>query len=584
MKFKHFSRYLSRLDETPSRNRMTEILAELLKKANPKEVDKICYLALGRLAPLYKSIEFNLAEKLMIRVLAQAYCRSEGEIGKKYKEIGDLGDTAAFFDTREAATKLSVVQVYDSLLEIAQVGGEGSVERKIKRMAELLDRLDSESVKYVVRIPLGRLRLGFSELTILDALSWMISGDKGERSKIEEAYEVQADIGLIARLIKEKGLRSLEKIDVSLGIPIKAALCQRLPTAEEIIKKMGQVAVEPKYDGSRLQIHFNRKKEFGKNEKMLIELNPPGFVAFFTRNLENVTPMFPDLTEAVFAEVKAEEAILDGEAVGFDPESGKLLPFQETIKRKRKYEVKKTAKEIPLRYYCFDLLYKDGKSLLFTPLSKRRLVLEKIIKPDSERIKLSPQIVTDDPNELRDYHHCQIEKGLEGAVIKKWEAVYDPGKRGFTWVKLKQEKGKKGGGLADTLDCLVMGYNQGKGKRTNFGIGAFLVGIRKNDKFLTISKIGTGLSDDQWREMHLRCEAVKTAEKPKEYQVPKELVPDVWCSPKIVVEIEADNVTLSPLHTAEYALRFPRLIRFRDFKAPQEVTGLAEVKKLYQMQ
>ncbi len=553
---------------------MTEILADLLKKAQPQEVDKACYLSLGRLAPLYKGIEFNLAEKMLIRVLAQAYQKEEEEVRKKYKELGDLGDVAAFFDKRAKAKPLSVSQAYERLLAIATESGEGSVERKIRKMTQLLDDLDAQSAKYVARIPLGRLRLGFSDLTILDALSWMIAGDKSKRVEIEEAYNVQADVGQIAQLVKKKGLSGLKKVKVQLGVPVVPALTQRLPNPEEMIKKMTSeeenlVASEPKYDGTRLQIHFNKKKKF---------------IRTFTRNLENTTHMFPDLVRAVFREVKAQEAILDGEAIGYDPKTGKFLPFQETIKRKRKYGIGAKIKEIPLKFFCFDLLYKDGRELLKESFKKRRQLLEKMVSAKNKAIVLSPQMVSSDPQKLREYHDQRIKEGLEGSVVKKWEAPYDPGRRGYTWVKFKQEKGKKGGGLADTLDCVVMGYYRGRGKRAEFGLGAFLVGIRKAGKFLTISKIGTGLSDEQWRELKVRSEKWEVESQPKEYSVDKNLYPDVWLSPGIVVEIEADNITKSPIHTAKYALRFPRLVRFRDDKSPHQATTLKEAEKLYKLQ
>jgi DNA ligase-1 len=229
-------------------------------------------------------------------------------------------------------------------------------------------------------------------------------------------------------------------------------------------------------------------------------------------------------------------------------------------------------------------LYKDGKELLKTPFKKRREILKKILPSKNKTIILSPQMVSSDPEKLRRYHDQQIKKGLEGSVVKKWEAPYDPGRRGYTWVKFKQEKGKKGGGLADTLDCLLMGYYKGRGKRAEFGLGAFLVGVRKKGKFLTISKIGTGLSDKQWQEMYQRCQKVKTEKKPDQFQVVKDLYPDTWCQPEIVVEIEADNITKSPTHTAKYALRFPRLVRFRDDKGPDQATTLAEAEKLYRLQ
>lgn len=605
MTFEKFSDFLAQLEQTSSRLKITEILANLLRQADSKEIDKICYLCLGQLAPLYAGIEFNLAEKMMIKALAQSFSLSEEEIKKRYKSLGDLGDVAAELKLKAQNSKLktqsqnlnlTVGQVYGRLLEIAQEAGEGSVERKINKMAELLKSLDPLSVKYAVRIPLGRLRLGFSEITLMDALSWMLVGDKSKREKIEEAFNVRADIGQIAKIIKEKGIKGLKGIKGNLGVPIMPALCQRLPTAEEMIEKMAPrqargkalVAVEPKFDGTRLQIHFSRKKKWEqKEDQIAFDFQPVGFVRTFTRNLENTTHMFPDLVKAVFEEVKASEAILDCEAISFDPKTGKFLPFQETIKRKRKYEVGQKAKEIPLKFFCFDILYKDGADLLKTPFNGRRKILEKVLLGKKKTIILTPQIATDNPNKLRKYHDEQKKKGLEGVVVKKWQEPYDPGRRGFTWVKFKEEETKKGGGLADTLDCVVMGYYKGKGKRSKFGIGAFLIGIKEHedsDMFLTVSKVGTGLSDEQWREMYQRCEKIKVKERLKQYVVDKNLIPDVWCEPKIVVEIQADNITVSPVHTAGLALRFPRLVRFRDLKSPDQATTLAEAKKLYKLQ
>jgi DNA ligase-1 len=573
VKFQKLAKYFQKLESTGSRNEMTVILARLLREAKTEEVDKIGYLSLGRLGPKFATVEFNLAEKMMVKVLATAYQKTEEAVRKQYKKIGDLGEVAEFLDTRRRSEPMEVREVYERLYEIASEAGEGSVERKIEKMAKLLDDLSAQSAKYVVRIPLGKLRLGFSDMTILDALSWMISGDKSKRGKIEAAYNIRADVGQIARLAKRKGLKGLKNLKVSLGTPIVPALCQRLPTAEEMIEKMaprparGKVAVEPKYDGTRLQIHYQEKK-----------------TAIFTRNLENVVHMFPDIVEALPKEVKAKEFVLDGEAIGVDPKTGKFLPFQETIKRKRKYQIKQMVKEIPLKLFCFDILYKDGRDLLRTPFKERRKILEKVLSSRNKTILISPQIVTEDPEVIRQYHDEQIKKGLEGAVLKKWEAAYDPGKRGYTWVKFKSEKGKKGGGLTDTLDCVVMGYYRGRGKRAQFGIGAFLVGIKKDENFLTVSKIGTGLSDEQWREMYQRCEKVKTGEKPQPYQVDKNLEPDVWCSPSILVEVEADNITQSPIHTVSYALRFPRLVRFRDDKSADQATTIEEVEKLYNLQ
>jgi len=570
MEFKTLAAFFLRLEKTASRNEITRILSDLLKKSSLKEIDKICYLSLGKLLPTYKGLEFNMAEKLMFKAVAKAFGKRGEEIKSLFKKEGDLGEVVFNLKSNHGRGKLSVNKVYDLLYEIAAESGQGSVERKINKTAQLLFDLDPLSAKYVTRIPLGKLRLGFSELTILDTLSWMLKKDKLQRKFIESIYSIRADIGQIARIIKGKGLKGLKGVRVQVGVPVVSALCQRLPNAEEIIKKMGKVAVEPKYDGARIQVHKQGKK-----------------VNIFTRNLENVTKMFPDIEKGIREEIKTKSIILDGEAIGFDSRTGKFLPFQETIKRKRKYGIAEKIKEVPLKYFVFDVLYKDGRDLLNFPFSKRRQILEKLVKKGNKIVLLSPQMLTQNPEDLRKFHQEQIKKGLEGVVVKKWQAPYDPGRRGYTWVKFKQEKGKKGGGLADTLDCLVMGYYKGKGRRAGFGIGGFLVGVREkqtNDQILTLSKIGTGLSDDQWREMRKRCNKAKTLKQPKQYDVNKNLRPDLWSLPEIVVEIEADNVTRSPIHSAGLALRFPRLVRFRDDKSPSQASNLKEVEKLYRLQ
>jgi len=589
MNVETLSQYLEKLEKTTSRNEITAILADLFAQASAEEIDKICYLLLGRLAPGYRSIEFNLAEKMMIKVLAFAFSKTEQEIRKKFKQLGDLGDIAFPLSNTDSASNLSVTQLHQRLLKIAQQAGSGSQERKIKLLAQLINQSDNLSNKYLVRIPIGKLRLGFSDITILDALSWMKTKDKSLRPALEKAYNISADIGLVAKTFKKGGLRAIQKIKPQTGIPIRPALTERLPTAEKIIEKMGQPAVEPKYDGFRVQIHLDRDRRFGKEKTALF--NPHGcFVRIFSRRLENTTPMFPEIVAAA-QKLPVQSAILDGEAIGIDPKTGKFLPFQETAQRKRKYQVAQAAKEIPLKVYVFDLLYLNGQPLLDQPLSRRRRQLEScfnvLIHRNKVRqkrlvLQLTPQKVVTDPKTLDQLFHYWVKRGLEGIVCKKTNSPYRAGKREFTWVKYKRAMKSH---LADTVDCLVMGYYRGRGKRSGFGIGAFLVGIwhPKKEAFVTIAKIGTGLTDDQWRKIRQKVDQTKTVKRPKEYQVPKELIPDVWTNPEVVVEIEADEITKSPLHTSKFALRFPRMQRFRD-KKPTDVTALPEIKELFKMQ
>jgi DNA ligase-1 len=291
--------------------------------------------------------------------------------------------------------------------------------------------------------------------------------------------------------------------------------------------------------------------------------------------------MYPEL-EKIAGQIDAESVILDSEAVGYDEKTNRIIPFQETMTRKRKHNIAGATQSVPLRFFVFDILSKNGKDLMGTPLSKRRELLEETITK-GPILSVSPHIVTDDIATLRTYHTEQIAKGLEGVVVKKWEGVYEPGRRGFTWVKFKEEN--KIGKLADTIDAVVMGYYKGEGKRTDFGIGAFLVGVKKGDTFVTMTKIGTGVSDELWKEMKTAFNRESSKEKPKAYaDVDKIFLPDVWVNPAIVVEIAADDITKSPSHGAKFALRFPRLVRIRTDKNANQVTTVGELEVMYHNQ
>jgi DNA ligase-1 len=566
MTFSCLAKYFQRLEATASRNSMTEILAELFGRAKPQEIGEICYLLQGRTVPLYEAIEFGVADKFMIRAIAQAYDVSEDTARKEFKKVGDLG--AAAEALHKGGGNLSVSQVYKALDTLARVGGAGSQEKKIGLLADLLRGTDALSARYIARIPLDKLRLGFSDMTILDALSWMEAGNKSLRPRLEAAYNVRPDIGYLASTVKSDGIKGLAHVHAKVGAPILASLCARLPNADEMVKKMGEVAVEPKYDGVRVQIHF--KRGMG--------------VSSFSRNLENTSAMFPEL-ERIGRELVADEVILDSEAIGYDAKHDKLVPFQETVTRKRKHGITESAKNTPLKFFVFDILYKNRRELLSIPLKDRRKILETtLVKKENVHLMLSPQIVTNDANVIRAYHDEQIRKGLEGAVVKKWNSPYEPGRTGYHWVKFKEEEGKTGK-LTDTIDAVIMGYYRGEGKRSGFGIGAFLVGVVHGDSIVTVTKIGTGVSDQLWKEIRKRLNDIKVSAQPKVYKdVNKLLIPDVWVAPKIVVELAGDDLTKSPTHGAGIAVRFPRLVRIRDDKSAGQATTMSELTTMYKNQ
>ena len=580
MTFADFSKALERLEQTPSRLEMTQQLAKLYRQLNKNEIKTAIYLMQGRLVPQYQSLEFNLSTKMIQRALARLMERYQDGINnnqlleivkKKSKQLGDLGLTAEHI-CRELRLNskqvLQITEVFIQLKKIANDGGQGSQDRKVLGLAKLLEQVDPLSARYINRIIMGKVRLGFSTMTLLDALSWSTHGDKSDRDQLEEAYNKRADVGYLAQVYLAANSiaakrQALDDYSVKNGVPVVPALAQRLNTTHEVIKKMNKVLAEPKYDGLRVQIHFQQDQP----------------TTAFTRNLEDVSYMFPELKNIKQA-LSCQSCILDGEAIGYDPQTGNLLAFQQTITRRRKHGVDDQAVVVPLRFYLFDVLEIDGESLVDLQLLDRKKRLAKILTED-QTFKKTPYIQSIDPEKIRQFHQQQLEQGLEGAIFKKIDGLYRGGRKGWRWVKMKEVEGTTGK-LSDTLDCIVMGYYFGKGKRVEFGLGAVLVGVRdeKNEVIKTITKIGTGLTDEQLKEMKTRVDVVATDIKPKNYDVPKGLIPDVWAEPEVVIEVAADEITTSPSHSAGVALRFPRLIKFRDDKSWQEATSLTEVSRI----
>lgn len=593
MQFSKFATYFEKIENTSSRLSITELLAELFDSLHDNEIDKAIYLLQGRLTPLYQRLDFGMAEKMVLKSAAEALQIDMIVINKKYKELGDLGRTVEFFKEQQPSLherNLSITDVYDVLYVIAQSTGPGSQEKKIQALAGLMSDLDVLSCRYIARIPVGVLRLGFSDMTVLDAFSWMIKKDKTLRPLIEKAYHVRPDLGLLGKILKQKGVTSLDNMNPAIFTPIIMMRAERTSSGDEIIAKIGKCAIEPKYDGFRLQIHYQKKG----NDKE---------VRLYSRNLDDVSYMYPDIVEGVKKEIKADQLIFEGEAIGFDPHTNNFLPFQETVQRKRKHGIEEKAKEIPLKLFAFELLYADGINYISTPYEERRKELQRRVKLTgdvfADTVLLAPENIVEDGKKLELLFDEAVAKGLEGIMAKKLTGVYQPGARGSNWIKLKRSYSSK---IDDTIDCLVMGYDYGKGKRVEFGIGAFLVGVydEENDKYVTMAKIGTGLTDEEWRELKKRGDHFLSEKKPPLYEVDKMMEVDAWVRPEIVVEIKADEITKSPVHTAGrvlkpsksgtafevetpgFALRFPRLQKFRDDKRPEEITTLKEIEEMFQ--
>ncbi len=560
MKFSELSEYLEKLEKTASRLEITSILTDLFKKTDSGEIQKTVYLTLGVLAPNYEGVLLNLAEKMVIRAIALAYGKDILEVTKLYKEKGDVGNVAQELGKGKGGD-LTVLEVYGKLLEIAKDNGEGSQDRKIEKMASLLKNLDPLSCRFIARIPVGKLRLGFSEKTVIDALA---GHDIKIKKDISEAYNIRPDIGYVAKLVKEGNLKAAKP---EVGVPVVPMLAQRLNSVTEMIKKMGEVSVEPKFDGLRIFIHYRRKDNF---------------IRIFTRNMNSIPlETFPELQE-IGKFIKADEVILDSEAIGLDPKREMFLDFQKTIQRRRKHEIEKNASEIPLQFQVFDILLVDGRSMINEPYMTRREELKKVVVNGSI-LRVDENTITKDPEVIKKMHQKYLKMGLEGVVVKKANGGYVSGRTGWNWVKMKEVEGMEGK-LADTIDAVVMGYFSGKGKRTQFGLGKILVGIREGEKIRTLTKVGTGLTEEGLVEMKRRLDALSSKVEPREYLVDKDLTPDVWANPSLVVEIAADSISVSPKHSLKMSLRFPKFLRFRDDKSADQATTITELRDMFKLQ
>ncbi len=574
MTFKTLSEYYEKLEGTSKRLEMIDILSKLFKEADASEIGKICYLIQGRVAPFFEPVEIGMAESMVAQAIGKAYGKTKEEVLKLYRQKGNMGLAAEELSKKRKAKskKLTVSEVFEEILKIAKFTGKGTVEQKVSTLAEILKSLDPTSVKHVINIPMGTLRLGIGDPTVLDALSIAKTGDKKLRPVLEDAYNKTSDLGYVAETFFKRGENGVKELKLVVGKPVRPALAERLPNAEEAVKRLGgEFAAEPKFDGFRVAVHKKEDK---------IEL--------FSRNLEDTTHAFPDIVRGVTEEVKAKSVILEGEAIAYNPVTEEFLPFQETTKRRRKYKIEEMAKQLPLVLFAFDLLYLNGKDVTEKPYRERRKLLESIIDRDNKVVRLAEERILHTAGEITKFFNEEISEGLEGLMLKKLDSPYVAGGRGFHWIKFKRSQA---GELNDTVDCVLLGVYAGRGKRTEFGVGGLLVGIydEKRDEFVTISRVGTGLTDEEFRKVKAISDKLQVTRKPA--RVNSKVEPSFWVEPKVVLEFYADEITKSPIHTAGwdgqsgFALRFPRLVKFREAdKRAEDATTVEEIKKLYGQQ
>jgi len=581
VRYEQLAEVFEGIEATSKRLEMTDLLVKLLKETPRDLVDKVVYLTQGKLYPDYVGIELGMAEKLVEKAISFASGRTEREVESAYHRTGDLGLTAQEMLKKRTQSilmrkQLTVETVYETFDKIAHATGDRSVDTKIKLLSSLLSDATAVEAKFVTRMALGKLRVGIADMTILDALALAYAGDKEHRDLLERAYNLSSDLGHVAKIVASRGLDGAKDFKISVGRPIRPMLCERLSSAQEILAKLeGKGSAEYKYDGLRIQAHVSKKQ-----------------VQLFSRRLENITSQFPDVAEKLRGAVTAGQAILEGECVAVDANTGDMLPFQVISQRRgRKYEIETMAEEVPVTVFLFEVLYAEGHDFTLMPYPDRRRELVKIVR-ESEQVQVAEQLLTENPEELEHYFNKAVSLGCEGLVVKSIgaESVYQAGARGWLWIKYKRSYKAQ---VADTFDLVPVGAFHGRGKRGGT-YGALLMAAYnpKSDQFETISKLGSGFTDEDLEKLPKILDPDRIRR--PHARVTSEMKADVWFTPSRVLEVSADEITLSPLHTCALgavrrgsglALRFPRFTgKYRDDKSPEDATTTKEVLETYQRQ
>ncbi len=580
MKFAELVATYDRLDATTKRLEMRAVLVELLGRLSPDELGEVLYLSQGLLRPEYEGIELGVADSLAGRALADAVGAPEPRITAAVRASGDLGSTAEAMLAQVPPNPppLEVTEVYAGLYAIARASGEGSQEAKVGFLVALLRRATPTEAKYILRIVLGRLRLGVREMTILDALAEKYAGgSRAGRVRVEAAYNVSSDLGLVARLLATEGVEGLGKVRLEVGRPIRAMLAERSPDLADVLERMeGRTALEYKYDGLRVQAHVFED----------------GTTRLFSRRLEDLSGQFPELVRDLPKALVRRPVIVEGERDPIDPDTDEIRPFQEVSRRRgRKYDLERMQEEVPVCLFLFDVLLAPEGPLIDRPFPERRDRLVQLVTTD-ERIRVAKQQVVASVEEAQAFFDESIAAGCEGVMAKSLAdgSAYRAGARGFWWIKYKREYTQ---GLADSIDGVVVGAFAGRGRRAG-RYGALLLAVynEREDRFESFCKVGSGFDDAGLAELPKRLGPFELDTPPED--VVSGLTPDRWFRPALVLEVRGAELSLSPIHRAAFgevrpgtglALRFPRFTgRYRDDKGPTDATTAAELLTLYRSQ
>ncbi|KKP77495.1 MAG: putative DNA ligase [candidate division WS6 bacterium GW2011_GWF1_35_23] len=599
--FHHIATKFEELEKISSRNDMSKIIAELFISLDVEERQALSYILQGRVAPLFVVSEFNLSEKSIFKLLGNILSSKGGKYdlkGRKVK-LGDVGEVVREV-TEELGYEskgLSLMDIYESMWQIINSSGTGSSEKKANIVGELFSKMSPIESKYLARIICGELRLGINAKSVLDAFSNILQGDKSKRELLDRVYGINPDLGYVSTILGEENNISTT---IFPGVPILPRLVERVGSFEEVFERFEEeFLVQPKYDGLRCQIH--KYDESVQGESSLIwrkhlkkehanglfgESSASKAVKLFTRNLEDVTEMFPEIVEDAMA-MKAESFILDSEILGWDHAKNNFLSYQETMQRRRKYGVGEKAKDIPVKAMVFDVLYLNGKDISELDTEIRARTIKEVVPDTTRGISQSPTEAIGEMSRLKEVFDNRVSEGLEGIIVKQKSGRYLPGVRNYEWIKLKKSMEK---GLVDTIDLVAVGYYHGSGKRGALGVGAVLGAIynSESNSYEAVCKVGTGFSDELLANISEKFKDISLVKKPVNVLVEDTLIPDIWVNPEVVFSVESDEITRNLKADKGIAgglsLRFPRLIEWGRDKTAEEATSLEELMRLFSLQ
>jgi len=551
--FRNLCELCEKLEATTKRLIKIDLAANFVNTLQSEEIEQAVSMILGRPFPKWDQRVLEISWATLSGIIKRLASFSWSDFRVAYSQTGDVGSTVkTMFEAsriKKQATlfekPMTILEVRRTFENIAEASGAGSRERKERLVEALLSQASPIEAKYVVKIMTFDMRTGFSEglMEMAVAKAFNISLEK-----VQTASMLTGDIGETASILKSKGIEGLSQLGFRVFRPIKPMMAQVAEGVEEALEEAeGMMAFEYKLDGARIQIHKQGNE-----------------VRVYSRRLTDVTGSLPEVVDLVQTEVKAQEAILEGEVIAVGKDKSSPLLFQHLMRRfRRVHGIAEMTKEIPIALELFDVMYVDGKSLIDEPYLERRTELSKI----AGHIKLTEQSITGNVQEAEAFLKEALDKGHEGLMAKKLDSPYTPGIRGKRWFKIKR--------TLESLDLVIVAAEWGYGRRHEW-LSDYYLAARDVDtgEFVIVGKTFKGLTDQEIIEMTEQLKQSIVREEPHRVVV----------VPKIVVEVAYNEIQKSPKYESGMALRFARITRIRDDRSPEDADTIQRVRGIYEKQ